>query len=72
MQTSSDLRVCDILYRVCVFVDGQADEAEIFDSDFQSTDDEAQQEEGGGEKAIHEEEKREQRVSALCHICSSV
>lgn len=38
------------------------DEAEIFDSDFQSTDDEAQpEEEGGGEKAIHEEEKREQR-----------
>ncbi|KLO17532.1 YL1-domain-containing protein [Schizopora paradoxa] len=42
---------------------GPEDEAEIFDSDFQSTDDEAQQEEeAGGEKAIHEEEKREQRT----------
>ena len=41
-----------------------ADEDEIFDSDFESTDEEMQQaEEMAGEKEVQEEEKRAVRVS---------
>lgn len=60
-------RVCGRV--VHTFVD---EEEDVFESDFESTDDEAQLVPDAGEKAVRDEERKEKKVNVFTHHCKCI